>query len=337
MSRILSPLLRAPHGDRDIATADEWASKALDIRRRFIAMVGEPPFGDTFELDARIEDEAACDKYVRYRITYAVERDERVAAWLLIPHDLGGPVSAVLCLHQTVARGKDEPVGLAGSRDLAYAHHLAERGFVCLAPDHLAAGERVRPGLKPYETSAFYEKHPGWSAVGKAIWDAGRAVDVLSARAEVDANRIGAIGHSLGGHSAVFAAAFDDRIRACVTNCGLTTFADNPKRLAWARDEWYVYIPALRPILLTDEAPPFDFHEIVALLAPRACLNITALDDETMGISARATLELTAEVREVYRMLGVEDRFATYLHDVGHSFPPESRELAYAFLARELG
>lgn len=318
-----------------ITNAAEWQDKRADIRRRIEAVLGRGP-ETVGPLDPQTHEETRCEGYTRWLVSYQVEADERVRAYLLIPDGLSFPAPAALCLHPTVAEGKMEPVGLAGSADKAYAHHLARRGYVTLAPDHVAAGERVSPGSQPYETKAFYDKHPTWSAVGKGIWDAARAVDFLVAQREVDSDRVGVIGHSLGGHSSIFAAAFDERIVACVSNCGLTTFADNPKRTEWCRDRWYVYLPALRPLFLAGLAAPFDMHEMVALVAPRAFLNISSLTDSSCPLSARALQELAVRVREAYELLGAADRFAVYFHDAGHAFPAESRALAYAWLDRHL-
>ena len=47
----------------------------------------------------------------------------------------------MLCLHQTIKIGKGEPAGLGGSDHLDYAHELAQRGYVCLAPDYPSFGD----------------------------------------------------------------------------------------------------------------------------------------------------------------------------------------------------
>jgi hypothetical protein len=321
---------------RRIASAAEWPEKVRDIRRRIDQVLGAGP-NQAPPLDPMVHEETRCEGYVRRLVSYSVEPDERVRAFLLVPDGIAIPAPTMLCLHQTTPNGKKEPVGLAGSPDTAYAHHLAQRGYVCLAPDHVTAGERTVPGLEAYDTREFYRRHPGWSAVGKGIWDAARAVDHLVTLPEVDKERIGVIGHSLGGHSSIFAAAFDTRLKACVSNCGLTTFADNPQRTVWCRDRWYVYIASLRPRFLAGSPAPFDFHEMVSLIAPRAFLNISSLTDTATPLSARALQELAARVREVYQLLGAEDRFAVYFHDCGHTFPAESRALAYGWLDRQLG
>jgi len=64
------------------------------------------------------------------------------------------------------------------------------------------------------------------SASMKAIWNNIRAVDVLTERPDVDAGRIGVLGHSLDGHNAIFTALFEPRIRAIVSLCGFNAFPD---------------------------------------------------------------------------------------------------------------
>src|SRR5437588_7907531 len=106
----------------------------------------------------------------------------------------------------------------------------------------------------------------------KAIWNNVRAVDLLQSLSGVDAEKIGCIGHSLGGHNAIFTAAFDTRIKALVSNCGFTTF---PKYYGgnlkgWTSDR---YMPRIASAYhLKPDAVPFDFTEVIAALAPRAFL-----------------------------------------------------------------
>ena len=343
---VLSDLLRLVENDTAV-TVDStplWESKARDIRRRMASVLGAEP-ETAPPLDVKIHEETRTEAYLRRLITYQTEPGERIPAYLLIPldylarqirhEDWKNPGPAIVCLHQTIDIGKKEPVGLGGSKDYAYAHDLAERGYVCIVPDHLAAGDRVPDGYEPFETDEFYRTNPEWSAVGKAVWDTRRAVDVLYTLDEIDTDRIGIIGHSLGGSTAMFAAACDTRIRACVSNCGLTTFATNPNRIEWARKKWHVYIKALRPVFEAGGESPFDFHEVISLIAPRAFLNISSITDNIVSTPA-AMFELAERVREVYGLLGVPQNFATHFHDLGHTFPQELRELAYGWFDRAL-
>src|SRR5262249_21526894 len=159
----------------------------------------------------------------RRLVSYEVEPNERVKAWLLIPKGAKGRLPAVLCRHQTVLSAKDEPIGLrvhvrtvdkkpmyvaiADGREMSEGNHYAlkyaMRGFVTLTPDELTAGDRVEPP-GPFDTNEFYKRHPRWSAIGKAVWDGMRAIDYLQSLEFVDGDKIAVTGHSLGGVGTVW-------------------------------------------------------------------------------------------------------------------------------------
>src|SRR5205085_7435538 len=151
----------------------------------------------------------------RQKLTFAVEKGDRVPAYLFLPSDGKEKKPAVLCLHQTTRIGKGEPASLGGLPTLHYALHLAERGYVTLAPDYPSFGDY------PYDFARSDFK----SGSMKAIWNNMRAVDLLQSLPEVDAEKIGCIGHSLGGHNTMFTMAFDERIKVGVSNCGFNSFA----------------------------------------------------------------------------------------------------------------
>ena len=106
-------------------------------------------------------------------------------------------------MHPTGAQGKRIVAGAKPNRQ--YATELAERGYVVLAPDYPSFGD-----LKDYDFSA----DAYISGTMKGIVNHMRCVDYLISRREVDGKRIGVIGHSLGGHNALFVAAFDKRLKA---------------------------------------------------------------------------------------------------------------------------
>jgi dienelactone hydrolase len=112
-----------------------------------------------------------------------------------------------------------------------------------------------------------------------------RAIDLLQSLPEVDGERIGCIGHSLGGHNAMFTAAFDRRIKALVSNCGFTSF---PKYYGGKIKGWTssTYMPRIETVYkLKPEKVPFDFPEVVAAFAPRAFLASSPLHDDNFEVS----------------------------------------------------
>jgi len=319
-----------------ISDVKAWEKKREKIIEGFYSIIGKPPI-ERNTRDIKILSETKLEQYRRRKISYVIGLDEVITAYVLIPNGLKGKAPAIVALHQTTNDGKDEPVGLKGSPDLAYADHLARRGFVVIAPDYLTAGERIYSRLGPYETAPFYKKYPHWSMVGKNIEDTMAAVDVLLTLDMVDGERIGTIGHSLGGHNAFFAMAVDPRIKVGVSNCGLTVYRliDRKYQLEWARDHFYVYIAALRPYFLEGRTPPFDLDGLLASIAPRPFMNISAYHDRCFG-DVSFLGEVGARIHQVYKLYGCGDAFANLMHGNDHSFPDYAREAAYNWLERFL-
>src|SRR4030095_8782113 len=121
-----------------------------------------------------------------------------------------------LCLHQTHRAGNKVVVGLGDSPDDEYGAELACRGFVCIAPPYPLLAD-YQPDLQ----QLGYE-----SGTMKAVWDNMRALDLLESLPFVRRGRFAAIGHSLGGHNAIFTGVMDPRIRVVVTSCAFDSFVD---------------------------------------------------------------------------------------------------------------
>lgn len=295
-----------------------------DLLRRFALLAGPLPGPERrVPLDVTVTDEIDEGTHRRYRISFASEPGDRVPAWLCVPSG-DGPHPAVLCLHQTVAIGKDESVGLGAKPNLRYASELAARGYVTVAPDY--------PGFGEYQIDVYAMGYQ--SAVAKAVWNNGRAVDLLAARSDVDSAAIGAIGHSLGAHTAIFAALHDPRLGAAVASCGFTGF---PEYLGGDLTGWSHrgYFPRLVTEYDLDPARvPFDFPEIIAALAPRGLFVNAPLGDDNFDVAG--VRRCLAYAAPEYARHGRPDHLVAEHPDVGHDFPTDVRERSYDFLARVL-
>jgi dienelactone hydrolase len=271
-----------------------------------------------------ILEEVREEGLIRRKLSYRTEHDSRVTAWLLLPdRETDQRRPAALCLQQTTNVGKDEPAGVRGDPELQYALELARRGWVTLSPDYPSFGEHA------WEFAA----HPEYaSGTMKAIWDNVCAVDLLQGLPGVDPDRIAVIGHSLGGHNAIFTALFEPRLKAVVSSCGFCTFTrdDIP---SWTGPR---YMPRIAEQFGNDVTRvPFDFPELVAAIAPRPFLAIAATQDT--DFDEEGVRQTLASARVIYELLGVEDRLQADSPVAPHSFPRASREAAYRFLEQALG
>ena len=315
------------HGaEHSVQTPQDWQHRRQDILLSMQAVMGDlPSRRDLPPLDVKVTEQVEGDGFVREKLTFVAEGQERVPAYLFVPSPAlaGKKYPAILALHQTTSVGKMEPAGLAGN--MPYGLELARRGYVVLCPDEPSFGE--------YQ----YDFHTNGYVSGsmKAIANHMRCIDLLTQRPEVDAERIGVIGHSLGGHNSLFVAVFDPRIKVVVTSCGWTPFADyrGGDIQGWTSDR---YMPRLRDVYHLNVAEvPFDFYEVIAAIAPRAVLSISPIQDDNFDV--RGVKKAIPVMAEVYRLLGAPDALQVIYPPEVHSFPPENREKAYAFLDAHLG
>lgn len=337
-SPAVAPLLYPEHSDlsyyldangypRPVLTPADWMTRRQHVVAHMQQVMGKlPDRSELVPLQIKQLEEVPLAGIVRQKIEYQTEADTRVSAYLFLPANKPAEkMAAVLCLHQTIGIGKQEPAGLGGSANLHYALHLAQRGYVTLAPDYPSFGE--------YKYD-FAPSHGYISGSMKAIWDNMRAIDMLEGLSQVDPKRIGCIGHSLGGHNTMFTGVFDERIKALVSNCGFTRF---PKYYGGALKGWTSdrYMPLINNTYNNNpNLVPFDFPEIVAAFAPRAFLASSPKGDSNFEVSG--VVDSIASAQRIYDLLGVSDRLQANYPDCAHDFPEDVRKVAYAFFDRHL-
>jgi dienelactone hydrolase len=307
-----------------VTTVAEWQKRREHILANMQLVMGPLPAASrTVSLDVQTPERVELPKATRKKILYSPEKGDRVPAYLFLPKGLKGRAPAMLCLHQTIRMGKGEPAGVSDRND-PYALELAERGYVTIAPDY--------PNFGDYKCDPYAMGYA--SATMKGIWNHIRAVDLLQSLAEVDPERIGAIGHSLGGHNAIFAAVFDPRIKAVVTSCGFNAFGKyyGGDLAGWSHRG---YMPRIAGVYGRDpKRMPFDFTELVAALAPRAFFTNSPLHDanfEKSGVD-----DCLRAAAPVYELFGARPNLVAVHPDCQHSFPPEIRQAAYKFLDERL-
>ncbi len=219
--------------------------------------------------------------------------------------------------------GHQVVVGLGGRAGRQYAAELSERGYVTLSPSY--------PHLADY--------YPNLGRLGyvsgtmKAIWDNSRGLDLLASLDFVDDSRgFAAIGHSLGGHNAIYTAVFDDRITVLASSCGFDSYLDyydGAERVWYFGAGWCQirYMPRLSNYRGKLEEIPFDFPELLGALAPRPFFVNAPLHDS--NFRANSVDACAAAAAPIYELLDGKDKLIIKHPDCDHNFPDQIREQAY--------
>jgi hypothetical protein len=303
-----------------VKTIADWEKRRASVLKAMQEVMGPlPEEGRRCPLEVKVEQEEDLGTHVRRLITYQSEPGQRVPAYLLVPKEVvegKGKVKApgVLSLHPTHKLGFKVTVGLAKYPDAEYGRELADRGYIVLATPYPLLAE-YNPDLK----KLGYQ-----SGTMKAIWDNVRGLDLLASLPYVKGQRFAAIGHSLGGHNSVYTAAFDTRVKAVVTSCGLDSYRDymNGNIKGWTSDR---YMPKLLDYKLDDI--PFDFHEIVAAIAPRSVFISAPIGDTNFRYKSVDAVAKSA--RDVFKLYGFENELRVEHPDTGHVFSKDMRDAAY--------
>lgn len=327
------PLLVSGRDPRSLTDLRQWEEERAALLAAWRRYLGAPPFPEP-PPDVRTVEEFDLGRCTGRLLRLRTEPEYEEAAYLLVPKGLEGPAPAVLVFYYDVDTPAGHDLGSPHWRPentvRRFARHLALRGYVALAMRwayegflealgclHRTGGLQARyaPAVERMRRLA-----PNWKGLGRVVWDAGRAVDYLVSLPYVDPRRIACLGHSLGGKMALYAAAFDTRIRAAVSSePGIGLSFSNWDAL------WYLG-PEVR-----DEGFPLDHHQLLALLAPRPFLLIAGEDAD--GDRSWAYLNTA---RPVYGLYGAAGPWLCN-HRSGHTPTWEALDAAYRWLDVQLG
>jgi len=287
------------------------------FRQKLLQGLGGP-WPEATDPKVRLRETIQRDGFTIESLYYQVEPDDQVPALLLIPDGVStaSPAPAVVCLHQHQFQfGKHEPAGLDG----ATMHHtgaaLAREGYVVLCPDMLCFGERRDETLQEgdYERFEFLRYLVNGKCLAwKNILDIRRGVDLLIARDEVQSDRIGCYGHSMGSTNTYMVGPWEPRLKCLVCNCCLPTYK------AIHREHMLHCFPNFVPGLLQHG----DTYDIAALIAPRPLhMNFGELDSGSPIDEVRVGLQTIAAA---YDRANAPQNFSHFIEkETGHVFSDE--------------
>jgi dienelactone hydrolase len=228
------------------------------------------------------------DGYVEHVVSYV-----GLPALLLAPDEpCGGGVVVHHQHHSQWHLGKSEVAGVAGERWQAFGPALARRGVTVLAPDAIGFEDR-RPGgpgteARPSDADDYFATMTHHLVRGRPLMrtvlaDAAAAHGALGTLT----GRVGGLGHSMGGATALWHAALDARVAFVAASGCACTYRD--------RIERGVGIEAAQAIPGVLELA--DLDEVVALIAPRPLLIVSA-DEDNYSRDAPAIVDIAARAYE---------------------------------------
>lgn len=207
---------------------------------------------------------------------------------------------------------KNLPVFLTQWNHREWGYLALRRGYaVCIV-----ANADIKDDTEAY--SEIWQGEYDFSALMRRAYGFSRAIDYLEMLPEVDPKKIGVTGHSRNAKAALWAAAFDDRIGACVSVSG-GTGAEVPWRynshkydvediayLTSARPGWFH--PRLKFFIGREHKLPVDQNAFMALVAPRGLMITSSFNEEAANLFGAE--KAYHEARTVYDFLGAGDNIA---------------------------
>jgi dienelactone hydrolase len=321
------------------------------VKTAFLHLLDRP----RIPLDVRLAGKSSQEGLVHERLTFASEKKaggniERVPVLVVRPVKAEGKLPAVIVLHGT---------GGSARGQVRFLTELARRGIIGVAIDARYHGERSggAKGAAAYNeaiTRAWRAKgpqeHPFYY---DTCWDLWRTVDYLVTRRDVDPNRLGMIGFSMGGIETWMAAAVDPRIKVSVPAIALQSFRWSLENDRWqgrARTIQAAHVAAAKDLgepavnqkvcrALWEKIVPgildqFDCPSMIRLFAGRPLLILSGSRDGNCPYEGAKLAIAAAE--NAYKAAGASDRLRVMVADVGHTVTAEQRKAALDWFTRWL-
>lgn len=290
-------------------------SNANSRRDELYALLGDLPPRDR-NVQATIVGQEMRGGFMCQHLLLDCNGIEPVPAYFVKPANAFGRLPVILFNH---SHGGNYQIGkreLLDGREYmtkpSYANDLTRSGYGVLCFDHWGFGQRSGRTESSLFKQMLWQGQVLW---GMMVYDSLKAIDYLAARDDVDPQRIGTLGMSMGSTMAWWLAALDERIKVCVDLCCLTDFQLLIDTGQLDAHGVYYYVPSL--------LKHFTTAQINALIAPRPHLSLAGTRD--ILTPAPGLDRIDAELRRVYAEQGARQAWKLSRHDVAHQETPQMR------------
>jgi dienelactone hydrolase len=264
--------------------------------------------------------------YILEKFLIDNEIDSWIPGYLAIPLNAKGKVPVIIGLHGH-SSSKENIFGFDSNTAQDVMALLISNGYAVMAIDSYFNGERR--GMGPSGESETQAKGSdqelsqfklnlwfGRSLWGMQIRDEQIALDYLTTRPEIDSERIGVEGMSMGSTRAWWLAALDDRIKAVVGVACFTRYKELIEQRQLKAHGIYYFVPGILNY--------FDTEAIMGLIAPRPFLVLTGDSDQGSPLSGMIVLE--NKLNSLYSIYKQNEHFKSIIYkNTGHVYTDDMK------------
>lgn len=331
-------------GNSEITDFGKWRQTAREAV--LSAMLAPPPYTSDYQIEEIGEEQR--DGYVAKKIHLNLTGYSRVTAYILVPEGKG-PFPAVVLLHDHGGHytiGKEKMIRPFGVSDDVLADadgwakqcyggqyvgdYLAKNGYVVIAVDAIFWGDRGRK--EGVDGNRYANVAGNFMMLGRNLsafmnYEDMYLTDFLASLPEVDANRIGCMGFSMGAYRSWMLSALSDKIRAGVAVCWMVT---TDCQLSWEygseRGGFANCLPGIRRYL--------DYPHIASIACPKPMFFLNGQYDNLFPVPGVEDAFNT--MQEVWKSQSVSERLRTEIWSMPHDCGPKVQEAMLDFFNKWL-
>jgi dienelactone hydrolase len=215
-------------------------------------------------------------------------------------------------MYNSIAMSRDETQYVEPQAELDFAVWCMRHGLAALCIEMRGLGERIEllqisENQKGCPTAAMQALVLGRTLIGERVFDVDRGIDYLAARGDADMRRIGLMGHSGGGTTAIFAGAVLNRLSFIMPVSYFCTFSDS---IMARRHCMCGYLPGIMKYA--------EMADVAGLFAPKPFIAVNGDSDDLFPI--KAVRRAFRDLKRIYAAADAADNCHLVTGRGGHRF-----------------